>query len=217
MPLAAFSARCTWQVSAQALVEAGPWLQGRPAALNAFAFWAVLAFATMLPPLMMVGLGLPRRCPWHCASQGLLLALVLRRVPAVCAAPLLQHPASQRQVGAAHAALRLVGRAFGMPAAALADVPFMVQCRSVFSTLLFMLGFVHSVVFTAVWEYEAYMQFVAARERQARGGSPGNGGSARRQQRGRLEAGCRAGVLSVMLGMLGATVWDVSVKWWQSS
>ncbi len=203
IPLAALSYRCTWEISAKAVGDAGLWQQG-PAPLRPACFWGCATFATMLPLLMLHGLGWPKRWLLQWPAQAAYVALVLWRAPRICDSALLQHPKSQRQIGGLHWALRVLGMGLQVPSASRTDVPPPVQCRAQVSVAVFLLGFVLPVLSSSVSEYREFRQFAGARRPL-----PGWQVEA---QRGALEQGCRHCMLSVMLVSLALNVWDVAIK-----
>ena len=167
-------------------------------------FWLAVVFGTMSASFLMLALALPARFPLHCAAQAVLVGVAVRawHASAVCEGPLLQHPASKRQVELAHGALRALGMLFMLPAARLAAVPYAAQCRGVLAVLLTMLGFVLPLAVTAALQHGAYVRFRAAAQGEAPGSIVGP----------RVETARRWAALAVMALMLAAQIWDCVMK-----
>lgn len=186
------------------------WAQPPPL-LAAAAFWGTLCSAAKLPCLLIAGIGWRKRLVWHTALQAVLVGGVLRRLPAVCASPLLTHPLPQRQLGALHAALTMGSAWLGAPRALRAARPPPVQCCAGLAALLIMLGFVLPVTLAAAWEQQQHRRYLTPLR------SPAAVALEQRwlQQRGGLEAACRCGVLALLLLMLTLTVWDSALVFFQ--
>lgn len=80
--------------------------------------------------VLLMSIGRPVRLWLHLPTQAATLALVSRRVPAVCATAALQHPTAAHIIGQWHRALAKL-----VPGAALPTTPGAAQCHCVLRTL----------------------------------------------------------------------------------
>lgn len=106
------------------------WGDGR-ATLRSHAMLLQLAlWGTGSSSVLLISIGRPVRLWLHLPTQAATLALVSRRVPAVCATAALQHPTAAHIIGQWHRALAKL-----VPGAALPSTPGAAQCHCVLRTL----------------------------------------------------------------------------------
>ena len=139
-------------------------------------------------PSLAQALARPLSLALHTPTQALVMLCIWWRNPAICAAPVLQHPAAQRHTAATYGALSAVVRAgspMPLPCGFAQHGP-LGQCRAVLTLAELALGFLAPTLVLALSEAELHRRWRRTwvkwkRNHLGPGGGGGGGGGGRRE------------------------------------